>query len=59
MTVHNATEAKSFTFGTIPFTCDMVRDGARKFEYEVTENASGIPGISDDKHAATVSRNGR
>lgn len=54
VTVHNATEAKSFTFGTIPFTCDMVRDGARKFEYEVTENASGIPGISDDKHAATV-----
>lgn len=54
VTVHNATEAKSFTFGTIPFTYDMVRDGARKFEYEVTENASGIPGISDDKHAATV-----
>ena len=54
VTVHNATEAESFTFGTIPFTYDMVRDGARKFEYEVTENASGIPGISDDKHAATV-----
>ncbi len=54
VTVHDATEAKDFTFGTIPFTYDMVRDGARTFEYEVTENASGIPGISDDKHAATV-----
>lgn len=54
VTVHNATEAKSFTFGTIPFTYDMVRDGARKFEYEVTENASGISGISDDPHVATV-----
>lgn len=54
VTVHDATEAKDFTFGTIPFTYDMVRDGARTFVYEVTENASGIPGISDDKHAATV-----
>lgn len=54
VTVHNATEAESFTFGTIPFTYDMVRDGERTFVYEVTENASGIPGISDDKHAATV-----
>ncbi len=54
VTVHNATEAKSFTFGTIPFTYDMVRDGERTFVYEVTENASGIPGISDDTHAATV-----
>ena len=54
VTVHDATEAKDFTFGTIPFTYDMVRDGARTFEYEVTENASGIPGISDDTHAATV-----
>lgn len=54
VTVHNADEAKSFTFGTIPFTYDMVRDGERTFEYEVTENASGIPGISDDTHAATV-----
>lgn len=54
VTVHNATEAKDFTFGTIPFTYDMVRDGERTFVYEVTENASGIPGISDDKHTATV-----
>ena len=54
VTVHNATEAKSFTFGTIPFTYDMVRNGERTFVYEVTENASGIPGISDDTHAATV-----
>lgn len=54
VTVHNATEAKSFTFGTIPFTYDMVRDGERTFEYEVTENASGIPGISDDTNVATV-----
>lgn len=54
VTVHDAAEAKDFTFGTIPFTYDMVRDGARTFVYEVTENASGIPGISDDKHAATV-----
>lgn len=57
VTVHNATEAKEFTFGTIPFTYDMVRDGERTFEYEVTENAenvSRIPGISYDRHAATV-----
>ena len=54
VTVSNANEAADFTFGTIPFTYDMVRDGARTFVYEVTENASGIPGISDDKHAATV-----
>ena len=54
VTVRNADEAADFTFGTIPFTYDMVRDGARTFEYEVRENASGIPGISDDKHAATV-----
>lgn len=54
VTVHDATEAKDFTFGTIPFTYDMVRDGARTFEYEVRENASGIPGISDDTHIATV-----
>ena len=54
VTVHNKSEADDFTFGTIPFTYDMVRNGARTFEYEVTENASGIPGISDDKHAATV-----
>ena len=32
----------------------MVRDGERTFVYEVRENASGIHGISDDKHAATV-----
>lgn len=54
VTVHDATEAADFTFGTIPFTYDMVRDGERTFVYEVRENASGIPGISDDKHAATV-----
>lgn len=54
VTVHNATEAKSFTFGTIPFTYDMVRDGARTFVYEVREKASGISGISDDPHVATV-----
>lgn len=54
VTVHDATEAADFTFGTIPFTYDMVRDGERTFVYEVRENASGIHGISDDKHAATV-----
>ena len=54
VTVHDATAAADFTFGTIPFTYDMVRDGERTFVYEVRENASGIPGISDDKHAATV-----
>ena len=54
VTVHDATEAADFTFGTIPFTYDMVRDGERTFVYEVTENASDIPGVSDDKHAATV-----
>lgn len=54
VSVHNKSEADDFTFGTIPFTYDMVRNGAGTFEYEVTENASGIPGISDDKHAATV-----
>ncbi len=54
VSVHNKSEADDFTFGTIRFTYDMVRNGACTFEYEVTENASGIPGISDDKHAATV-----
>ncbi|WP_308581531.1 Spy0128 family protein [uncultured Parolsenella sp.] len=54
VTVNNADEAADFTFGTIPFTYDMVRDGARTFVYEVRENASGIPGISDDTHVATV-----
>lgn len=54
VTVSNADEAADFTFGTIPFTYDMVRDGERTFVYEVTENASGIPGISDDTHVATV-----
>lgn len=54
VTVHDATEAKNFTFGTIPFTYDMVRDGARTFVYEVREKASGISGISDDPHVATV-----
>lgn len=54
VTVHDATEAADFTFGTIPFTYDMVREGPREFVYEVRENASGIPGISDDTHVATV-----
>ena len=57
VTVHNADEAADFTFGTIPFTYDMVRDGERTFEYEVTEvteNVSRIPGISYDRHPATV-----
>lgn len=57
VTVHNAEEAADFTFGTIPFTYDMVRDGERTFEYEVTEvteNISRIPGISYDRHPATV-----
>lgn len=54
VTVNNADEAADFTFGTIPFTYDMVRDGARTFVYEVRENASGISGISDDPHVATV-----
>lgn len=54
VTVHDATEAADFMFGTIPFTYDMVRNGARTFVYEVRENASGIPGISDDPHVATV-----
>ena len=57
VTVHNADEAADFTFGTIPFTYDMVRDGEHTFEYEVTENVenvSRIPGISYDRHPATV-----
>ena len=54
VTVNNADEAADFTFGTIPFTYDMVREGARTFVYEVRENASGISGISDDPHVATV-----
>ena len=54
VSVHNKSEADSFTFGTIPFTYDMVRNGPREFVYEVRENASGIPGISDDTHVATV-----
>ena len=54
VSVHNKSEADDFTFDTIPFTYDMVREGPRTFEYEVRENASGIPGISDDTHVATV-----
>ena len=54
VTVHNADEAAKFTFGIIPFTYDMVRDGPREFVYEVRENPSGIPGISDDTNVATV-----
>ena len=54
VSVHNKSEADDFTFGTIPFTYDMVRESPRTFEYEVRENASGIPGISDDTHVATV-----
>ena len=54
VSVHNKSEADDFTFGTIPFTYDMVRNGPREFVYEVRENASGIPGISDDTHVATV-----
>lgn len=54
VSVHNESEAADFTFGTIPFTYEMVREGPRTFVYEVRENASGIPGISDDTHVATV-----
>ena len=54
VSVHNESEAADFAFGTIPFTYDMVREGPRTFVYEVRENASGIPGISDDTHVATV-----
>ncbi len=54
VSVHNESEADDFTFGTIPFTYDMVREGPRTFVYEVRENVSGIPGISDDTHVATV-----
>ena len=54
VTVHDATEAADFTFGTIPFTYDDVRDGPREFVYEVRENTSGISGITDDPHVATV-----
>lgn len=54
VSVHNEGEAADFTFGTIPFTYDMVRNGSREFVYEVRENASDIPGISYDTHVATV-----
>lgn len=54
VSVRNESEAADFTFGTIPFTYDMVREGPRTFVYEVRENASGIPGISYDTHVATV-----
>lgn len=54
VSVHNKSEAESFTFGTIPFTYDMVREGPRTFEYEVREKDSGIHGISYDGHTATV-----
>ena len=54
VTVSNADEAADFTFGIIPFTYDDVRDGPREFVYEVRENPSGISGISDDPHVATV-----
>ena len=54
VSVHNEGEAADFTFGTIPFTYGMVREGPREFVYEVRENASDIPGISYDTHVATV-----
>ena len=54
VSVHNKSEADDFTFGTIPFTYDMVREGPREFVYEVHENDSGIHGISYDGHTATV-----
>ena len=54
VSVHNEGEAADFTFGTIPFTYDMVREGPREFVYEVRENVSDIPGISYDTHVATV-----
>ena len=55
VSVHNKSEADSFTFGTIPFTYDMVREGPREFVYEVRENAPDIPGISyNPHHVATV-----
>lgn len=54
VSVHNKSEAADFTFGTIPFTYDMVREGPRTFEYEVRENDSRIPGITPDRHAAIV-----
>ena len=54
VSVHNKSEADDFTFGTIPFTYDMVREGPREFVYEVRENDSGIHGISYDGHTATV-----
>lgn len=54
VSVHNKSEADDFTFGTIPFTYDMVLEGPREFVYEVRENDSGIHGISYDGHTATV-----
>lgn len=54
VTVNNADEAADFTFGTIPFSYDDVRDGPPEFVYEVREKTSGIRGITDDPHIATV-----
>ena len=54
VTVRSAAEATYFTFGTIPFTYDMVRDGARDFTYEIRELASNIAGVTDDPRVATL-----
>ena len=55
VTVHNAEEAANFTFGIIPFSYDMVRDGGKTFVYEVRELPSGLAGVTDSTNVATVS----
>lgn len=50
----NASNAAEFSFGTIPFSYDLVRDGAKTYVYKVHELPSGIAGITPDTRPATV-----
>lgn len=49
-----ASNAAGFSFGTIPFSYDLVRDGAKTYVYKVHELPSGIAGITPDTRVATV-----
>lgn len=50
----DASNAAGFSFGTIPLSYDLVRDGAKTYVYKVHELPSGKRGITDDTRVATV-----
>ena len=50
----DASNAANFSFGTIPFSYDLVRDGAKTYVYKVSEQPSGIAGITPNTQVATV-----